>query len=123
MDVVTVRGASLVSAFLLAVGEPVVAPPDGDLLRYALTQGGLAVVVLVLMWSYRRDFTRILDAKEDRLVVMATMVSANIAAATRSAEASEAQQQAIERLSRVVDRLDERRSVFDRRTAPKGAAG
>lgn len=33
--------------------------------QFAITQGGLAVVLLVVIWSYRRDFERLLSRKDE----------------------------------------------------------
>ena len=105
--------AALVMA--LAVAEPVVVP-EQDLIRYGITQGGLVLVVLVIFWSYRRDLVRLIDAKDQNLKILTELVATNTAASTRVAEAVEAQEKVIERLTSAMDRLDERRfGQIDRR--------
>lgn len=37
---------------------------DGELMRWMVTQGGLTVALIVVLWSYRRDFTRVLAAAQ-----------------------------------------------------------
>jgi len=94
------RGSLLVTTLLIATLEPVL-PTGGDevgLLKYAITQGGLALVVLVLLWSYRRDFTRVLAEQQDRLTVMSTMIATTTAALTQAAAAQDRLARAIESL-------------------------
>jgi hypothetical protein len=67
------------------------------------------LVVLVIFWSYRRDLVRLIDAKDQNLRVLTELVASNTSAATRMAEAVEAQEKVIERLTSAIDRLDERR--------------
>ena len=67
------------TTMLLAVGvESTLAEPD--LLRYAMTQGGLMLVVIVILWSYRRDFTRIQQRDDEKVAILIELVSKNIAA-------------------------------------------
>ena len=37
-----------------------------QLLQWGVTQGGLVMVILVVVWSYRRDFHRLFNAERDR---------------------------------------------------------
>lgn len=89
----------LVGVTLHAAGfqplPPAVSEPD--LLRYALTQGGLLGVALVLLYFYRRDITQQIARKDERLEYFASMVAANTAA--------------MERMATAVERLDERRQA------------
>ncbi len=39
---------------------------DTEMLQWAVTQGGLVLVVLVVVWSYRRDFTRLFAVERER---------------------------------------------------------
>lgn len=80
---------------------------DTELMRYAITQGGLLFVVLVLLWSYRRDNLGALKEREDQIKVMADMVSQSTAALTKSADASDRMARAVESLER---RADHRRT-------------
>lgn len=92
------KTATVISVlFLQAVVEPFSA--DADLTRYAVTQGGLLIVVLVLLWSIRNDSKR----KDERLEVMIDLVAASTAALTRSADTGE-------RLARAVENLERRGS-------------
>jgi hypothetical protein len=92
------RVLMLSAALLATAAEPIVG--DADLVRYAITQGGLLAVVLVLLWSYRRDSMRMLLERENRLAVMTELVQASTAALTRSAEACERMARAVENLER-----------------------
>jgi len=66
----------LLALFLIAVraSAQVPVPPPGSpisqteiqLLQWAITQGGLVAVVLVVVWSYRRDFHRIFQSENER---------------------------------------------------------
>ncbi len=96
------RALMLTMALGLAALEPVMPLPGDDfsLLKYAITQGGLVLVVIVLLWSYRRDFTRVLTEQQDRLSVMTNIVQVSTAALTRSADASERMARAVENMER-----------------------
>lgn len=82
---------------------------DVDLFRYAMTQGGLLVVVLVLLWSYRKDLKASNAKQDERIEVLTNLVATNTAAMTRAAAASEANEKAAHRLSRALDHFDEGR--------------
>lgn len=43
-------------------------PPTSEtaLFQWAVTQGGLVVVVLVVVWSYRRDFSRLFASERQK---------------------------------------------------------
>lgn len=90
------RGLPITMALLLfATVEPVL-DSNPDLVKYAITQGGLLAVVLVLLWSYRRDAMGQLKSKDEQLSVMTTLVSNATVALTRSAEAGERMARAVE---------------------------
>lgn len=104
---------------VLAVG--VEAPmAEFDLTRYAVTQGGLLIVVLVLLWSIRKDMKAQAELEQSRLKaentrqtetiqVLTTLVQMNTTAMTRAAAASEANEKAAHRLSRALDNFEEGR--------------
>lgn len=96
------RGLGLTSMLLATSVESVTAEPD--MLRYAITQGGLLAVVLVLLWSYRRDFLRIQTKDDEKIALLMSLVSDNRVAMERNVEATE-------RLSKAVDKLDDRRKA------------
>lgn len=92
---------------LFALAEPTAA--DGEFIRYAITQGGLLAVVLVLLWYIRQQHTATVDdkdrqinEKDNRLDVITTLVSNNTIAMTKSADA-------INTLARTVEKIEERR--------------
>jgi hypothetical protein len=39
------------------------AEPDVDFWKWAVTQGGLVIVTLVILWTYRNDFKKVLAAE------------------------------------------------------------
>lgn len=83
----TMLGAWLVAQATLPVS-------DVELWRYAVTQGGLLIVVLVLFWAYRRD-------SQERYQTMVQLVSQNTSASQKAADASERVAIAVERLERL----------------------
>ncbi len=85
-------------ALLVAAVEPL--NGETDFMRYAVTQGGLLAVVLVLLWSYRKDSMGQLKEKDEQLAVMTTLVSNATVALTRSAEAGERMARAVEAFER-----------------------
>jgi hypothetical protein len=53
------RSFAIVTALIVTAVEPITGSGDVDLIHYAITQGGLLAVVIVLLWNYRRDMHRI----------------------------------------------------------------
>lgn len=92
------RGVTLTLALFVATIEPIASEPD-VLVKYAITQGGLLAVVLVLLFFYRRDFLREIEEQRERLSVMAGMVESSTQALTRSADASERMARAVEHMT------------------------
>lgn len=45
-----------------------------ELIQWALTQGGLAVVIMVVLWAYRKDLTRIQLRDQEKTEVLITLV-------------------------------------------------
>jgi hypothetical protein len=82
---------------------------DSDLVRYAVTQGGLLFVVLVLLWSYRKDAMGALQIERDRVEILTKLVGDTREANTKSADAVLAQAKSIEGLARAVEKIEERR--------------
>jgi len=80
---------SLVGVSLHAAQSLPTPPTDFDTLRYAMTQGGLLAVALVLLYVYRRDVLNQVARKDERLDYLAQMVQANTAAMERMASAVE----------------------------------
>jgi hypothetical protein len=60
---------------------------DMDFFRWAVTQGGLVVVVLVIFWSYRRDLAGLLKEEQQRTRVLTDLVERNTVALTRLVDA------------------------------------
>lgn len=94
------RGLPISTALLVfAAIEPAIAS-DTDLVRYAITQGGLLAVVIVLLWNYRRDAMRQLSSKDEQLAVMIELVKLSTTALTRSSDACDRMARAAENLER-----------------------
>lgn len=64
----------------LPVSEP-------DFVRWALTQGGLVVALLIIAWSYRRDLVHIIRDQDSKVQVLTALVQEATAAQTRVADA------------------------------------
>jgi hypothetical protein len=77
-------------------GQEAVPVEDISLVKYAVTQGGLALVLLVVFWSYRRDLSRIEARDQEKLQIVTVLVEKNTAALV-NAEATNA------RLARAVE--------------------
>lgn len=91
--------------FAQAIVEPLTGGPD--VVRYAITQGGLLAVVLVLLWMIKAEARRNEqslrtegDRKEERLEVMTTLVEKTVEAMTRQSDSSERVALALENLER-----------------------
>jgi hypothetical protein len=95
---------TLASAQQLEPGHPGV---QIEFWKWAVTQGGLVVVTLVILWSYRKDFKSVLAENRDALSVIAGLVKENAISMTEGAAAARAVSDALDRL--------ERRDGHDRR--------
>jgi methyl-accepting chemotaxis protein len=100
---------------VLAAAEP--AFGDVDLVKYAITQGGLLAVVIILLWSFRREFRRQIDEERERLqeakdnfAVMTALVAQTNAAMQKTYSTGETQERAIHRLARAIEKLEDRKS-------------
>lgn len=99
------------SVLFMAAIESAGVPADPDLTRYAITQGGLLAVVMVLLYFYRKDFRAQIADQDERLEVMTGLVIANTTAMTKAASASEANEKAAHRLSRALEIMEPRRRM------------
>ena len=100
-----------------------VSPSLLGLLQYAVKEGGLTLVVLILVWSYRRDFVQVFEAFREKLdnlkaekSVLADLVkeiSTVLGQVTETLHAQQAaieqQRQATERMARAFEVLVDRR--------------
>jgi hypothetical protein len=102
------RGLTLTATLLFATLEPVLGG-ETDLPRYAITQGGLLAVVLVLLW-YIRELHKQRDGASDQTIESLTSIVAETnVSMQKNISVGEAQEKAIDRLAHAVERLDERR--------------
>jgi hypothetical protein len=89
---------------------------DGETLRWAVTQGGLVVVILVVIWSYRRDFQRVFVEEQGRTrALMQALERTNMTLATH-AEASRAQAEAFQRAAQSIHLCEAVRQMLAERT-------
>ncbi len=95
-----VRSLLMSTIVVAAALEPTISDLDMPLSRYALTQGGLLAVVLVLLWTMRKDYQRVLTDRADQLEIMTDLVKASTMALTRSADATDRMARAVENLER-----------------------
>lgn len=65
-----------------------------DLAKWAMTQGGLVVVTLVILWSYRRDFKRVIEAQQQELGIVTALAQECSKHIAESAAAQQAMAQA-----------------------------
>ncbi len=79
-----------------------------DMLRYAVTQGGLLTAFLVLLYFYRKDFQSDRDRASDRITVLTDLVQRASEAHTKSADAQMVQARAIEELTRTIGHMSGR---------------
>jgi len=79
-----------------------------DLMRWAITQGGLTLALIVVLWSYRRDLRRDAEEKHVQLAVLVALVRESTAANEKSAAASEANEKAVHRLARALETMEKR---------------
>lgn len=100
-----VKVAMFGTALMFATAEPGL---DLDFGKYALTQGGLLIVVLVLIWLQRRDNERISKKDEEKIGVLTELVRANTTALTRAADAALASEKSTHRLARAVEKLEDK---------------
>lgn len=56
---------------------------DSNFVKWSLTQGGLTIVLIMVLWSYRRDLQRVSEAKEQTITVLMQMVTQNITINTK----------------------------------------
>lgn len=97
-------------------GDRWMGAPEIDFLKWGFTQGGLAIVLLVVLAAYRRDFFRkqeMTDAtirviQEEKRVLVAVLEK-NADAMIDQAVAVEANTKATELLAQNVNNLSERR--------------
>lgn len=60
---------------------------ESDFVKWALTQGGLVIVLIIVGWSYRRDLTRLLQEEKERTKILTDLVQESTTALTRMADA------------------------------------
>lgn len=91
-------------------------PNETDIVRWSFTQGALTLVLVLTLFSYRRDFFRKIDAKQSEIDVLRDekrmlrdVLEHNAEAILRQAVATSENTKATERLAQNVNNLAERR--------------
>lgn len=107
MTTSAVKLAGIVGGLGMFAVESMTEQPD--LVRYAITQGGLLAVVLVLLWSYRRDWTNIVDQRGEHIAVLTNLVQQSTTAQANSAASLASMAEAIKEMTRTVGQISQRR--------------
>jgi len=97
-------------------GEREMGTTEIDLVKWGFTQGGLTLVLIVVLASYRRDFFRKQDAKQNEVDglreekrMLASVIDKNADAMLRQAVSVNANTEATKLLAQNVNNLAERR--------------
>lgn len=80
--------ALAVNAFAQGASGLAPAPAESELVR-VLSQGGPAAVLVVVLWSYRRDLATLLKEERDRTATLVALIERSTAALQRVADAVE----------------------------------
>lgn len=78
--------------------------PEIDILKWGLTQGGLVIIVLILLWSYRRDFTRLMARDEEKIAVLTDLIGQTRSELAKSSAVVDSVKGAVDDLRRAIDR-------------------
>lgn len=89
------------------------AASNPDLFKWAVTQGGLVLVVLVVFWTYRRDLQRIAAKDAEKLEIMTDLVGETKGAIQASTAQSAATEKSVHRLSRAIEGMNQGRRATD----------
>lgn len=112
------RAMTFSTALLIATVEPTIG--DVDLLKYGFTQGGLFIVVVILLIGFRREFRRQIDDEKQRveyekarndehrqtITTLVALVGSTNTSMQQTVAIGQATEQAIHRLANTVDRWD-----------------
>jgi len=80
----------------LLAGELPVETSQFELLKYAVTQGGLFLLLLLLVWQYRRDFMRREESTKTQSDQLVSLVKDNTRALSENTEATKRVARAME---------------------------
>lgn len=78
---------------------------DTELFKWSISQGALAVVLLVVFWKYRGDLTQVLKQKGDETAILTKLVTDNTAALTKTAATHEGLRGDVHELAHEIRRL------------------
>lgn len=112
------RGLTLTMALLFATAEPAIG--DTELVKYGFTQGGLFIVVVILLIGFRREFRRQIEDEKSRveyekarneehrqtITTLIALVGTTNTSMQQTVAIGQATEQAIHRLANTIDRWD-----------------
>lgn len=78
---------------------------DTELIKWAIGQGALAVVLLIVFWKYRGDFTAMLRQRGDETAILTKLVIENTSALTQNAATHGALREDVRALAHEIRRL------------------
>lgn len=102
----------------LIATEVVAGGVEIDLVKWAFTQGALALVLIVVLWSYRRDYARIIAKDERDTAVQIATLTALVGDCKGAIESARAQSAATEKAIHRLARALERQLAHDGETEP-----
>lgn len=76
---------------------------DAEFWKWALTQGGVIVALLVIVWSYRRDFVRIINHERDKVDTLLKLVGESNSTMANSTAQHAATEKALHRLAKSIE--------------------
>jgi hypothetical protein len=100
---------AVVSLLIFALGVEPVSFNEFDLYQRALTQGGLLIVVLVLLYFQRRDGQAKHRENSGKIELLTDIAERSAVASEKAAAAGEANAYALNRLSAAVENFERRR--------------
>lgn len=107
-------GAWLLLSSLLSASADPLADPGMDFWRWTVTQGGLVVAFLFVLWSYRKDFKSERQGDKDQIAVLVQLVEKATTAMTSLQASHTALSSAFDRVATQLD-VDRRVGERERR--------
>lgn len=85
----------------------VTTPPTHEIefYKWALTQGGLVLVCLVLLWMYRKDLASVIAKSDEKIIALTNLIAATTAAVERQTAQSKATEKSLDHSNHTLDRL------------------
>lgn len=119
------RGSFLTLSVIATAVEPVVAG-EQDFIRYAMTQGGLLIVVLICLAYIKvlhqrevADKQQQVDDKDEKLQAMITLATEQKVMMSKILDATAAQAAAASKTAETMQKMAETLAVIDQRKNPR----